>query len=119
MINFNEELIEKQNVTAEQKQELEHIYKLLEGTVTIATDLQTSDNLTHTTGSVISNTIRDIEFMLQKNWNFPQNEDYHTYQLKLPGCLCPKMDNEDSFGSSYKWTNQECPYHGIKATNET
>jgi len=112
MIEFNKELLLKQEVTREQRQELEHIYALLENTVNVAKILEEDDNLTYTTGSIISNTIRDIEFSLQKQWNFPQNENYHSYQMRLPGCTCAKMDNQERWGTPYQVITKTCPYHG-------
>ena len=111
-VNFNKELLAKQGVTREQRQELEHIYALLENTINVAKILQEDEDLTYSTGSVISNTIRDIEFALQKQWNFPQNENFHTYQNKLPGCTCAKTDNDERFGVEGKWVTKTCPYHG-------
>ena len=111
-VNFNKELLAKQGVTREQRQELEHIYALLENTINVAKILQEDEDLTYVTGSVISNTIRDIEFALQKQWNFPQNENFHSYQNKLPGCTCPKMDNQERWGTEYGIITKDCPYHG-------
>ena len=119
MVKFNEELLEKQEVTDEQEAELEHIYALLENTVNVAKILQEDKHLTFTTGSVISNTIRDIEFMLQKNWNFEEDEDTHSYQLKLPGCTCAKLDNQERWGTPYKVITISCPYHGQEVQDET
>ncbi len=117
-VEFNKELLLKQKVTREQRQELEHIYALLENIVNVAKILQEDDDLTYSTGYIISNTIRDIEFQLQKNWNFPQNENFHTYQNKLPGCTCSKIDNDDRFGIEGKWITQTCPYHSFLIKKE-
>ena len=116
MTAFNTKLIESQKVTLDQQEELDHIYTLLEGIFTLAKDLQISGDLTYTTGSVISNTLRDTEFMLQKFWNFPQDEDKHSYWFKLPGCTCPKLDNKDKWGTPYAIIQQDCPYHGGKSS---
>ncbi len=114
MTKINKDLLIEQKVTPEQIKNLERLYLLLEDMFIVAKKLQKSNSLNYSTGSIISNTIRDIEFLLQKNWNFKQDSTKHTFQLKLPNCLCPKLDNENSFGSSYLWVNQECPYHGNK-----
>jgi len=114
---FNLELLLKQKVSKEQLQELEHIYSFLENIMKVAKILQKNNDLTNTTGSIISNTIRDIEFILQKNWNFPQNEAYHNYQFKLPGCTCPKLDNADRLGSGSFVISGDCPYHSKSFSN--
>ncbi len=118
MTEFNKELIKKQKVSKEQIKELDHLYVLLEGLFTLAKNLQTSNDLTFTSGSIISNTLRDIEFMLQKNWNFEQDENKHSYWYKLPGCECAKMDNQERWGTPYKIITQSCPYHGVNQTKE-
>jgi len=56
--------------------------------------------------------IRDIEFALQKEWGFGQDEDFHVYWNSLPGCKCPVMDNLDARGTKYRHINKNCPYHG-------
>ncbi len=112
MTQFNEELIEKQKVTIEQKTELEKLYILLEGTVNTSKILQEKDSLNFTTGHILASTVKDIEFMLQKNWNFDQNEEYHSYWFRMPGCTCPIMDNQERLGTPYGIITVSCPYHG-------
>ena len=119
MVQFNKAPLAKQGVTREQREELEHIYALLELTVNTAKILEEDDDLTYATGSVISTTVQNIEFQLQKYWNFPQNPDFHSYQFRLPGCTCAKMDNQERVGSPYKVITQTCPYHGQELENET
>ncbi len=53
-----------------------------------------------------------IEFALQRNWNFPTNSDFHSYQQQLPHCSCPKNDNKELFGTPHRIVNQSCIYHG-------
>lgn len=61
---------------------------------------------------VIAAELKDLEFQLQDNWNFPRSEDHHSYQFKLPGCTCPKLDNADRFGTPYKIITTTCKFHG-------
>ncbi len=119
MTNFNEELLEKQNVTEDQKVELEKLYLLLEGTVNTAKNLVDKDSLDYTTGHILANTVKDIEFMLQKNWNFPQNEEFHSYWFRMPGCKCAKMDNQERLGTPYAVITKSCPYHGEEVLDES
>ena len=109
---LNQDLLKSQEVTQDQINKLDNLYILLEELFTLAKNIQNQKSLDYTTGSVISNTLRDIEFMLQKNWNFNQNEDYHKYWFRLPGCTCPVMDNEERVGTPYGIITQDCPYHG-------
>ncbi len=108
---MNKKLLKTQKVTKDQEENLNRLYTLLEDIFSTAKELQSTNNLDHNTGSIISNTIRDIEFMLQKNWNLDQDENKHSYQNKLPGCLCGSMDNQDIWGTGIRWVNQKCPYH--------
>jgi len=55
--------------------------------------------------------IRQIDFLLQDAWGFSRDERYHQF-WELPGCLCPKIDNEDRWPTGYYVINQECPIHG-------
>lgn len=53
----------------------------------------------------------EVEFELQEAWKFPKDARYHRYWNR-PKCTCPKMDNEDRYGTGYSVINSECPLHG-------
>ena len=55
--------------------------------------------------------ITEVEFKLQDAWGFPRNNDYHRF-WDLPGCKCPKMDNDDRWPTGYYVINGDCPIHG-------
>ena len=55
--------------------------------------------------------MENLEFELQKNWNFPQDKLFHTWWNKFSGCTCPKMDNAERFGFE-KIIVTDCPFHG-------
>ncbi len=55
--------------------------------------------------------IRNVEYALQRAWNFSQNAAYHRFWL-VPRCTCPQMDNEDSYGAALYYINKKCPVHG-------
>ena len=55
--------------------------------------------------------IQELEFALQKEWNIPQDANYHTYWSRPKHCTCPKMDNKDRFGFG-KIISGDCPLHG-------
>ena len=57
--------------------------------------------------------IAEIEYKLQKLWKFDISPDHQKYWFRVTGCTCPKLDNEDTFGTPYKIKNGDCPYHGI------
>ena len=51
------------------------------------------------------------EFSIQEAWGFPRNPDFHR-EYMLPHCRCPKMDNEDMWGTEYRIKRDDCPLHG-------
>jgi hypothetical protein len=55
--------------------------------------------------------ITQIEFQLQKLWNFKPDETMHRW-FDVPKCSCPRMDNVDYLGTPYKSINHKCIIHG-------
>lgn len=56
--------------------------------------------------------VEEIEFELQDLWEFGKDRNYHKYWYRLNGCTCPKMDNEDRFGTDLRSHAPDCPWHG-------
>jgi hypothetical protein len=59
----------------------------------------------------ISEIITQIEFQLQNVWKFNQDSVYHKF-WEIPKCSCPKMDNEEVYGTGHRYINTNCLYHG-------
>lgn len=55
--------------------------------------------------------VTQIEYELQALWGFKKDKKYHKF-WNLPGCQCPKMDNDDIWPSGYYITSGSCPIHG-------
>lgn len=55
--------------------------------------------------------LTELEYRLQRAWNFPEDENYHSYQYELSGCICPTMDNYERLGTPYKIVTKGCLYH--------
>jgi len=55
--------------------------------------------------------ITNVEYCLQELWKFEKDSSFHKFWL-LPKCSCPKMDNEDSYGTGYSIRNTDCLLHG-------
>ncbi len=53
------------------------------------------------------------EFDLQEAWKFDKNENFHA-SWNLPKCTCPKMDNDENYGTKYRIITQGCPVHGFE-----
>lgn len=54
---------------------------------------------------------RANEAELQQLWKFPIDPTYYK-EFYIPGCLCPKEDNEMYVGTHYRYINRTCPLHG-------
>jgi hypothetical protein len=108
MAYLNENLAKKQKITHKQRKNLDNLYKDLEDVFTRASN----DNDIEKNGKDYAKEVLDLEFKLQENWNFNLDRSKHTWWNRLPGCLCPKMDNAERFGYD-KITNSKCPYHGF------
>lgn len=52
-----------------------------------------------------------LEFHQQKLWGFEPNEDFH-YWWRVPKCRCPKLDNQERYGTPYRIVSGACPVHG-------
>lgn len=61
---------------------------------------------------IIIKSLEDLEFYLQGLWGFKRDKNFHKYWLEMKGCTCPKMDNDDRFGTNYRIYNSSCPWHG-------
>ena len=105
-IKLNESLLKKQQINEETELGIKAVHTML-GLVLDSPELVGIDSA--------SETLRGLEFALQKLWNFPQNENYHRYQFVINGCDCPKLDNEDMFlaGRLDRYYNMECKIHNF------
>jgi hypothetical protein len=53
---------------------------------------------------------KKLEFCLQALWRFELDASYHKDYL-LPGCTCPKMDNDDDY-PALRHVSGNCLLHG-------
>ena len=58
-----------------------------------------------------ANDLTLCEFELQKLWKFPEDARFHRF-WETPRCECPKMDNEERYGTSYSAISLGCKLHG-------
>jgi len=63
------------------------------------------------------NKLEQTEFKMQELFGFKQDRNYHRYWLHSPGCTCPKLDNQDNYGTKYRIIDLDCPVHGEKIKN--
>lgn len=56
--------------------------------------------------------LEKLEFAMQEAWKFEKSANFHTWWYHAPQCNCPRMDNEDRFGTKYRIIREDCPVHG-------
>lgn len=61
--------------------------------------------------------ITEVEFELQRLWKFTVDANFHRF-WETPKCQCPRMDNEEAYGTPYSITTSSCPLHWIADRNE-
>lgn len=86
---------------------IESIEHTMEGLEYILENPQDTSN----TPEVVVRLVEDYEILLQRLWGFDENKDHHKYWFRINGCMCPKMDNEDAFGTGIRYYLMRCPYH--------
>lgn len=104
-ININDKFIEKQGVNdiEELKQcyfDLYDIFDIMENT---------NDRILL---YELTRSIEDVEFRMQKCWNFTVDRNMHRYWFECPKCTCPKLDNRDNIGTEYRIFDLDCIVHG-------
>jgi predicted chitinase len=104
---FNEELAKKQKITDEQRENLNKLYKEIDNLLRE----EMIDEQIEKTGKYYSQKMRELEFELQENWNFPKDPLFHTWWNVFSQCRCPKIDNTERFGFD-KIIRMDCPIHG-------
>lgn len=52
-----------------------------------------------------------IEYYQQGLWGFPLDPNYHFF-WRFPHCSCPRLDNEDRWGTGYHVVSTDCILHG-------
>ena len=60
---------------------------------------------------VIAKKVEELEFYQQELWGFPKDACRHKFWL-MPQCECPKISNEEKYGSGYVEYADFCPIHG-------
>ena len=56
--------------------------------------------------------VEDIEYEMQDAWKFERDVNRHSWWYKIPHCVCPVLDNIDSWGLPRRVISGVCPMHG-------
>lgn len=107
MFILNSFLVHKQNISDEQLEALKLSHQLKH--VLFEGARSTSDPLKLKLLAVVFDTLESEQ---QKLWNFPVNTDFHRF-FDLPGCTCPKLDNDERLGTKYHIYSKNCKIHGL------
>lgn len=108
MTKLNEQLLIDQGVTEEQQSNLQSLYEELEHLINNP-EVYILDN---GSSELLASTLEEIEFSLQRNWNFEPDRNRHKYWLYIKGCKCSWDDNKFRWGTPYRVINKSCPWHG-------
>jgi len=106
MAKLNEALAKQQKITKEQRDNLDELYDEMDNLFRE----ELSEKEIEKTGKYYAQRMKSLEFKLQENWNFPQDELFHTWWNKFSNCACPDYDNRERFGRP-KIINCGCPIH--------
>ncbi|WVS24662.1 hypothetical protein PSPHG_CDS_0181 [Pseudomonas phage Psxphi15] len=100
-MHYNEKLADQQGLTTEEREALDLTYDLLHDVLEYPERYEN-----------VEDTVRELEYRLQKEWKFPQDPKFHRYQLEIKGCTCPRMDNFELFGhTADRYRVSDCPWH--------
>jgi hypothetical protein len=102
---LNKHLVEKQQLDAASVERLKELhvqkYRLFK-------KMEQTDDV---------NTLRSLHKQLVENnsqlqvvWRFAVDSNWYKF-WEEPGCLCPKLDNNDAYSSGYYLVNGSCPIH--------
>ena len=55
--------------------------------------------------------LEKLEFAMQKAWGFTQDVKFHSWWNRAPHCTCPRIDNDDMFGTGLRIISSDCILH--------
>jgi len=105
-LEINQNLIQLQNLSKDDILKVSKIHKIKDCFYSVMEKEQNIDKLKY-----ISKILTQIEFRLQSLWRFEQDIIFHRF-WEVPKCECPKMDNEDVYGTGHRYINSNCIIHG-------
>ena len=108
---LNQRLIEKQELTEQDVEELETLHEYRARMFDKMANLDPTDDEDKDTLKLYSQLLESLEYNMQRVWKFSQDKDYHTWWYKVPYCTCPKMDNGDPLYFGARIIRHDCPIH--------
>lgn len=111
MVALNKSLVERQELSEDDIEELQHLHSTREDLFRLAGNLDLTKETDVATIRVYATLLEALEYDMQRVWKFDQNPHYHSWWYKMPHCKCPTMDNDDLMGSEYRICNTDCKIH--------
>lgn len=105
-VSINTRLVSTQGVNEESVENIIKLHKLRSCYCSLMSVTDDKEKLRQ-----LAHFITQIDYQLQKLWNFSQDYLYHRF-WELPKCECPKSDNIDTYGTGHRYINPNCPLHG-------
>lgn len=106
---LNSNLIKKQDLNEDQIDKIADLHAFLEETMNKMDALKDGDVIEL---RELRDEVERLEFALQDAWGFPQDKNFHSWWYRVPHCRCPKLDNQDWYGTKFRITVANCPIHG-------
>lgn len=110
VIELNKDLIKERNIKPKTVAAIKEIHKFADDVVKQMAKLDPHDPKGVRELRRLVKTWHRYQYQLQELWGFPKNRYYHK-DYELPHCTCPKIDNEDFFGTRLRWVTEDCPLH--------
>jgi len=103
---LNARLISNQDLKKEEVDKIYKLHRVRNCYITLMNISTSKEDLRY-----LSQIVTQIDFQLQRLWKFKEDSSYHRF-WDLPKCDCPKMDNQDVYGTGYRYINPNCLIHG-------
>lgn len=103
---LNARLISNQDLKQEEVDKIYKLHRVRNCYITLMNISTSKEDLRY-----LSQIVTQIDFQLQRLWKFKEDSSYHRF-WDLPKCDCPKMDNQDVYGTGHRYINPNCLIHG-------
>jgi len=107
-MTINKELVKKQGVSKQDISKINRLHEIRDDYIARMKKLNPKKE--QYLLRLFSSFITEINYQLQELWGFDRNKNYHR-DWYLPHCICPKMDNDDMYGTDYQVITDKCPIH--------
>lgn len=112
ILQLNRKLAEIQGISDDALDKIKELHRKKAAVYEEIEDiLQENGKVEKLDGTMYNLYLTQIEYELQDNWGFPRNTDFHKF-WNVPGCQCPRLDNQDRYPLGNYYRSHGCPFHG-------